>query len=100
MRESANNPGNGNMAGMGVGMGAAAMMSQMFTQSMQQPAHVQQSTAPAQGGGFCSNCGNALTPAAKFCSNCGASQGAPKCPGCGNDVTPGAKFCANCGQKL
>ena len=34
MREAANNPSGNNMAGMGVGMGAAAMMGQMFSQNM------------------------------------------------------------------
>jgi len=102
MREAANNEGaNGGMAGMGIGMGAAAMMGQMFNQSMmnaQQPQMTQ--NAPAQqAGSFCSQCGNPLASGAKFCSNCGASQGAPKCSGCGSELAPGAKFCSNCGQK-
>ena len=100
MREAANNPGG--MAGMGVGMGAGVSMGQMFAQAMAQPqqaAPVQQ--APAQGGGFCTGCGQQLTPGAKFCPNCGQKQEAGSaCPGCGNAVQPGAKFCANCGQKL
>ncbi len=100
MREAANNPGG--MAGMGVGMGAGVSMGQMFAQAMAQPqqtAPVQQ--APAQGGGFCTGCGQQLTPGAKFCPNCGQKQEAGNaCPGCGNAVQPGAKFCANCGQKL
>ena len=100
MREAANNPGG--MAGMGVGMGAGVSMGQMFAQAMAQPqqtAPVQQ--APAQGGGFCTGCGQQLAPGAKFCPNCGQKQEAGNaCPGCGNAVQPGAKFCANCGQKL
>ncbi|MBP3648582.1 MAG: SPFH domain-containing protein [Clostridia bacterium] len=101
MREAANNPGG--MAGMGVGMGAGVSMGQMFAQAMQpqqQAAPVQQ--APAQAaGGFCTGCGQQLTPGAKFCPNCGQKQDAGNvCPGCGNAVQPGAKFCANCGQKL
>ena len=103
MREAANNP-NGGMAGMGVGMGAGMTMAQMFTQSMnqpQQPAQPQQQAQPALGG-FCVECGGALTAGAKFCPNCGAKQqaAAAACPGCGNPVAPGAKFCANCGTKL
>ena len=100
MREAANNPGG--MAGMGVGMGAGVSMGQMFAQAMAQPqqtAPVQQ--APAQGGGFCTGCGQQLAPGAKFCPNCGQKQEAGNaCPGCGNAVQPGTKFCANCGQKL
>ena len=95
MREAANNPGG--VAGMGVGMGAGVSMGQMFAQAMAQP----QQQAPAQGGGFCTGCGQQLTPGAKFCPNCGQKQEAGNvCPGCGNAVQPGAKFCANCGQKL
>ena len=103
MREAANNP-NGGMAGMGVGMGAGMTMAQMFNQSMnmaQQPQQPVQQSQPAKGG-FCAECGGALTPGAKFCPNCGAKQqaAASACPGCGNPVNPGAKFCMNCGQKL
>jgi len=103
MREAANNDGgNGGMAGMGIGMGAAAMMGQMFNQSMmnmQQPQMPVSAPAPQSAGGFCSQCGNPLPAGAKFCSNCGASQGAPKCSSCGNELAAGAKFCSNCGQK-
>lgn len=92
MREAANNPGGG-MAGMGVGMGAGAAMGQLFAQSMQ--------PAPAAvSGGFCTACGKALQPGAKFCAHCGARQGgAAVCSGCGNPLQPGAKFCPNCGAK-
>ncbi|MBQ8537270.1 MAG: SPFH domain-containing protein [Clostridia bacterium] len=99
MREAANNnDGGGSMAGMGVGMGAAAMMGQMFSQSMQGMQQAQPMT-PKQVGSFCAQCGSSVNPGAKFCSNCGASQGAPKCSGCGSDLTQGAKFCSNCGQR-
>ena len=102
MREAANNPGG--MAGAGVGMGAGVAMGQAFAQAMQA---TQQPTAPvqqqptAQKGSFCANCGEQLTPGAKFCPNCGQKQEtANVCPACGQKVQPGAKFCANCGQKL
>ena len=49
----------------------------------------------------CSNCGNAITPDARFCEICGApnSDAAPVsvCPQCRSAVTPGARFCGNCG---
>ena len=70
MREAANNPGGG--AGIGAGMGAGMAMGQLFTQQMaQQQAPAQQPAAPAAKGGFCSACGQPLTPGAKFCSGCG-----------------------------
>ena len=98
MREAANNPGGG--AGIGAGMGAGMAMGQLFTQQMAQQ-QAAQPAAPAAKGGFCSNCGQPLTPGAKFCPNCGQKQAAEGvCPGCGAAVQPGAKFCAACGQKL
>lgn len=97
MREAANQPGG--MAGAGVGMGAGVAMGQMFANAMAQPQQPAQQ-APAQGGGFCSACGAALTAGAKFCASCGQKQGGNTCPSCGQSVQPGAKFCASCGQKL
>lgn len=102
MREAANNPGG--MAGAGVGMGAGVAMGQAFAQAMQatqQPAAPVQQQPTAQKGSFCANCGEQLTPGAKFCPNCGQKQEtANVCPACGQKVQPGAKFCDNCGQKL
>ena len=100
MREAANNPGGG-LAGMGVGMGAAATMGQMFTQAMQQPAAQPSQAAPAAVG-FCANCGQPLSAGAKFCANCGTKVAAAgsACPACGEALEPGAKFCMHCGQKL
>ena len=100
MREAANNPGGG--AGIGAGMGAGMAMGQLFTQQMaQQQAPAQQPAAPAAKGGFCSACGQPLTPGAKFCPNCGQKQAVSGvCPACGAAVQPGAKFCSGCGQKL
>ena len=67
----------------------------------QQPAAPVQQQPTAQKGSFCANCGEQLTPGAKFCPNCGQKQEtANVCPSCGQKVQPGAKFCANCGQKL
>ena len=77
---------------------------QAFAQAMQatqQPAAPVQQQPTAQKGSFCANCGEQLTPGAKFCPNCGQKQEAANvCPACGQKVQPGAKFCANCGQKL
>ena len=100
MREAANNPGNSGM-GMGMSMGAGAAMAQMFAQTLNQAQQPQQQAQPAQGGGFCPECGNPLQPGAKFCSNCGHKQAASAgvCSGCGNPVQPGTKFCPNCGTK-
>jgi len=103
MREAANNPSGNNMAGMGVGMGAAAMMGQMFTQSMgqvNQPMQPVQQAQPA--GAACPGCGQPVPAGSKFCPNCGQPQTAPQakfCAECGNKLEGGAKFCPNCGAK-
>lgn len=85
-------------AGLGVGLGMAQMMvrDNMGGQSLAPAAagvicgHCGSSVAP---GKFCSACGKELKAAApaggatKFCSNCGEA------------VAPDAKFCASCGTK-
>ncbi len=99
MREAANNLSGNSMAGMGVGMGAAAVMNQMFTQTMNQP--VQQSAAQPVGQA-CANCGQPVPAGAKFCPNCGQPQTAPQarfCAECGQKLEGNAKFCPNCGAK-
>lgn len=99
MREAANNPSGNGMAGMGVGMGAAAMMGQMFTQSMggmQQPA-----SAPVGAQKACAACGKAIPASSKFCPECGAQQVSAGrfCAECGQKLEGSAKFCPNCGAK-
>lgn len=69
IRDAANNQ-NG-MAGLGAGMGAAAMFSQVMGNSAaQQPAAPQQTGATK----FCSNCGAKIAAGSKFCCECGAKQ--------------------------
>ncbi len=101
IREAANNPGGGSMAGMGVGMGAGAAMGQIFTQAMNQNQTAQSATQqPAQPAKVaCVRCGAAIAPQTKFCPECGASQAIPKCTGCGAILPPGTKFCPECGAK-
>ena len=97
MRDAANNQ-NG-AAGLGVGMGAAAMMSQMMNGAMQPQAAP--AAAPQQAAaGYCVKCGQPLTPGAKFCPSCGAKQDAAAvCSQCGAPLSAGAKFCPQCGAK-
>ncbi|MBQ8081554.1 MAG: SPFH domain-containing protein [Clostridia bacterium] len=96
MRDAANNQ-NG-AAGMGTGLGAAAMMNQVMNGAFQaQPA--QAAPAAAAAAGFCSNCGQPLTAGAKFCPSCGAKQGGEVCANCGAPLAADAKFCPQCGTK-
>lgn len=100
-------------SGMGLGLGAGfgAMMPGMIANAMQQaaqggtpPTPPAQTTAPAAAGAaavagsFCTECGGAVPPGAKFCPACGAQQAEPAgCSGCGQPLPEGAKFCPNCG---
>ena len=104
MREAANNPGDNNMAGMGVGMGAAAMMGQMFTQSMnfaQQPQQAAPAAAATAAQKSCVACDAGIPQNAKFCPECGAKQVTAEkfCTGCGAKLEAGVKFCPECGTK-
>ena len=92
MRDAANNPNGGNMAGIGVGLGAGATMGNLFANSMA----TVKDEAPKR---TCIKCGAGLGPKVKFCPECGASQN-ETCPKCGEAVRKGTKFCPNCGEKL
>lgn len=92
MRDAANNPNGGNMAGLGVGLGAGATMGNLFANSMSQVKDEQPKRA-------CIKCGAAISPKVKFCPECGSSQ-TETCPKCGEAVHKGTKFCTNCGEKL
>ena len=102
MREAANNP-SGGMATMGVGMGAGAMMGQVFAQNMYQtPQTPVQHHQPTVANAHCIACGKNIPANSKFCPECGQSQ-QPKptvCPSCGNKLADGSKFCGNCGEKI
>jgi ribosomal protein L32 len=50
----------------------------------------------------CRECGEELTPNARFCASCGQPAGmtVPEttCSECGEELAPNARFCASCGQ--
>lgn len=50
----------------------------------------------------CPECGQPLTPGARFCSQCGhkLSLHPDHCPGCQAPTPPEMRFCAQCGQRL
>ncbi len=97
MRDAANNQ-NG-AAGLGAGMGAAAMMSQVMNGTMQQPQAAPVQQQPAQAAAYCVKCGQPLTAGARFCPSCGAKQDTAVCAKCGAALQPGANFCPQCGAK-
>lgn len=103
MREAANNPNGGGMAGMGVGMGAGAAMGQMFTNAMAQQTQPQRQPTPAPvqqaAQANCIACGHVIQAGAKFCPECGANQQGATCSHCQAQLQPGTKFCPECGTK-
>ncbi len=92
MRDAAQNPSGGNLAGLGVGLGAGAQMGSLFSASIAQA----KDEGPKK---KCVKCGASIDTDIKFCPECGASQNF-KCPKCGSSVASGAKFCPECGEKL
>ena len=98
MRDAANNS-NG-VAGMGVGMGAGAVMGQMFAQNTMGAAAPQAAAPAAAAAATCINCGAQIPAGSKFCPECGAKQTtAAFCTSCGKEIPAGTKFCPECGAK-
>ena len=93
IKDAANNPNGGNLAGLGVGLGAGGAVGQLFAQSLstENPKKEEVET--------CIKCGAKLKAGAKFCGECGAKQGV-SCPKCGALVDANAKFCGECGESL
>lgn len=94
MGDAAKNPNGGNMAGIGVGLGAGAHMGSMFAESISSAKDSRRQVTIK-----CIKCGASIPGKSKFCPECGATQ-ALSCPNCGEPITKGSKFCVNCGAKL
>lgn len=95
MRDAAQNPSGGNLAGLGVGLGAGSAIGGLFANNLntQNPQKAKDDKVP------CKKCGAMIKPNAKFCPECGEKQGLT-CPKCGEAVSANAKFCPSCGEKL
>ena len=93
LRDAASNPNGNNLAGLGVGLGVAGTMGQVFGNALNTENKPKTKTKS------CVKCGAEIPQSAKHCPECGASQVA-KCPKCGEAITTKAKFCPNCGEKL
>ncbi len=92
IRDAAQNPSGGNLAGLGIGLGAGTQLGGMFANSV-----ASAKDEPAKKS--CIKCGASIGNRTKYCPECGASQ-VESCPKCGEAVVKGSKFCANCGEKL
>ena len=93
LRDAAQNPNGNNMAGLGVGLGVAGTMGQVFGSALTNENKPKSKTKT------CIKCGAEIPEKSKHCPECGTAQ-MPKCPKCGELVSAKAKFCANCGEKL
>ena len=93
MRDAAQNPSGGNLAGIGVGLGAGVAMGQTFAGALATE------NKPREKAEKCIKCGASLKANAKFCPECGAKQ-TMSCPKCNASITPNDKFCPECGQSL
>ena len=96
MRDAAKSSGDGNsLTGLGIGMGAAKIISDTFSESMTSNA------TTAKSGKKCIKCGAIIPEKAKFCPECSAKQVETKvCPNCHEEMSAKAKFCHNCGTKV
>ncbi len=97
MRDAAQNQSGGNLAGLGVGLGAGTAVGNIFAGNLNTVDTPRQQ--PAEPKAKCVHCGAEIKEGAKFCPECGKSQ-ANLCPKCGNPVSKTAKFCPECGEVL
>ena len=93
MKDAANNPNGGNLAGLGVGLGAGTTIGHVFADNLSTE------NPKKEVNDVCPNCNEKIKKGAKFCANCGASL-IEVCPKCHANVEKGAKFCSECGAKL
>ena len=92
IKDAANNPSGGNLAGLGVGLGAGAHVGQVFGDSV---AHIKDEEQT----NTCTKCGSKIRKNVKFCPECGENQ-KPTCPKCKASISKSTKFCPECGEKL
>ena len=92
--DAAKNQSDGNLAGLGVGLGAGTTIGGLFTNSLQNA-----KDEPNSEKKVCIKCGNQISNRVKFCPECGTSQ-VEVCPKCKEPVHKGSKFCTNCGNAL
>lgn len=91
--DAAKNPNGGNLAGLGVGLGAGGAMGELFAKGISSAKDENKDVRK------CIKCGTEISNRVKFCPECGASQ-VETCPNCKEPIHKGSKFCPNCGQSL
>ena len=94
LRDAAQNEGGGNLAGLGVGLGAGVNLGGTFANAVSSAENKPKTETIS-----CHKCGASMRKTAKYCPECGAVQG-KVCPKCNKPVSKTAKFCAECGANL
>lgn len=94
MADAAKNPNGGNLAGLGIGLGAGTAVGGMFAEGLASAKDVNKKEVRK-----CVKCGHEISNRVKFCPECGTSQ-VDTCPKCKEPIHKGAKFCPNCGESL
>ena len=101
MEDAAKNQSGGNMAGLGIGLGAGSAIGNLFANNLNTTnAPKVENTPKSQNMKKCAKCGEMMPASAKFCPSCGEKQEAKFCAECGAKLEAGAKFCPNCGKKV
>ena len=108
--DAAKNTSGGNLAGLGIGLGAGSAVGGLFANSLntvnvpKAENLAQKASANSQvkdsGKVPCISCGEMIDAGSKFCSYCGVKQEAKFCSECGTKLDASAKFCPNCGKKV
>lgn len=103
LRDAAQNQSGGNLAGLGVGLGAGVAMGQTFAGALATENNPRvaknKPKAEKEEKMTCPKCGAKISAKDKFCPECGTPLN-KKCPECGTAIKAGAKFCPECGAKV
>lgn len=97
IEDAAKNESGGNLAGLGVGLGAGGAIGNLFANNLNMENPIVNKTTQTVD---CVKCGASIKKDSKFCSECGAKQESRFCENCGAKVSEKAKFCSECGEKL
>ena len=98
LEKAAGNKGAGNVMAPTMGLGMGLGVGKTMADSMQNTYDNMDSTKNKS---KCPNCGEEISPNARFCSACGKEIIRKKfCTNCGQEVPVDARFCSSCGNKI
>jgi len=101
MEDAAKNTSGGNLAGLGIGLGAGGAIGNLFANNLTTTNAPKVENTPKKAATIkCPKCGEEIEANAKFCENCGEKLEAKFCSNCGEKLKANAKFCSKCGTKV